>query len=223
MPDKMTVEQIDLRKHRGEPELKGEEIGKRRGHLIGLDFPADWVDSLVEVRPTLFAPEFVNNHITGLTELGFTNPNKMIESFPAILSYSLEENIKPRVQLLNRLITVYQLPFSATSLVEQDPFLFSSKIDKILVLVRILREYKVRPPAPNTNIMRSLLHLNLESVLVALNEPPKEHETIEDFIKRARSVHRQKLPKEQKRQIIEQGLSEFEKIKSRYLKGYPKK
>jgi len=223
MPDKMTVEQIDLRKHRGEPELKGEEIGKRRGHLIGLGFPADWVDSLVEVRPTLFAPEFVNNHITGLTELGFTNPNKMIESFPAILSYSLEENIKRRIKLIDKLIQLYQLPFSATSLVEQDPFLFSSKIDKILVLVRILREYKVRPPAPNTNIMRSLLHLNLESVLVALNESPKEHETIKDFIKRARSVHRQKLPKEQKRQIIEQGLSEFEKIKSRYLKGYPKK
>jgi len=90
-----------------------------------------------------------------------------------------------------------------------------------LVLVRILREYRVRPPALNTNIMRSLPHLNLESVLVALDQLPKEHETIEGFMKRARSVHRQKLPKEQKRQIIEQGLSEFEKIKQRYFRGYP--
>ena len=90
-----------------------------------------------------------------------------------------------------------------------------------MVLVRILREYRVRPPALNTNIMRSLPHLNLESVLVALDQLPKEHETIEGFMKRARSVHRQKLPKEQKRQIIEQGLSEFEKIKQRYFRGYP--
>ncbi len=69
--------------------------------------------------------------------------------------------------------------------------------------------------------MRSLLHLNLESVLVALNEAPSEHETIEDFVRKARAIHRQKLPKEQKRQIIMEGLAEFEKIKSRYFKGYP--
>ena len=120
-----------------------------------------------------------------------------------------------------QLIQLYQLPFSATSLVEQDPFLFSSKIDKILVLVRILREYNVRPHELTDRLINNLLRANLESTLIALDARSDLDEKITVLISRTRYIHRQKLPKEEKRRIIDNGLAEFEKIKQRYFRGYP--
>ena len=217
----MTIEQVDLRRSGTTEVIREEEILARRNAFIANGFSKEWVDALQQKRSTLYSSVALENHIEDLKTRGFSNPIKMIESSPTILGYNLEENIKRRVKLLSRLITLYQLPFSAISLMEQDSFLFSSKIDKILVLVRILREYKVMRYELTDKVMNQLLHTNLECTLIALDSPSHPNEKIEDLIRRSKSISRQKLPREEKRRIIKDGLAEFEKIKTRYFKGYP--
>lgn len=219
MPDNMTTEQVDLRKHLGEAEVKAEEVAKRRAAFLGTGFSGSWIDTLQELRPTLFAPEVLHAHLIGLKERGFSNPNKMIESSPAILGLAFE-NIDRRLNMFNKLISHYRLELSAVELMEGNYFLFSSKIAKLWVLARTASEFNLKPDDVNAKLVRSLVGSNLEDVLVALKA---EHsgEDIEGFMRRVRAVKAQKIPKEEKRQIIADELEGFEKIKRRYFRGYP--
>lgn len=220
MSDKMTTEQVDLRRPDTTDVIRAEELIARRNAFVNNGFSLKWISALELQRPTLYSLLVLESHIQGLRERGFTNPNKMIESLPPILGLAFE-NIDRRLRLLDKLIKLYNLPFSGTHLMEQESFLFSTKIDKILVLVRVLREYKVRHYELTDKVIKRLLRANLEDTLIALDSPSDPNEKIEDLIRRTRSVNRQKLPKEEKRKIIKEGLLEFEKIKQRYFRGYP--
>ena len=251
----MAIEQIDLRRHRGEEQVRADEISKRHQYLLDLGFQPEWVGALQGTRPTLYAPEVVDSHLIGLSERGFTNPIKMVESLPAILGYAFEnidaklaglrergftnpnkmveslpailglafENIDRRLRLFSRLVRLYELPFVPTELMEREFALFSSKIDKLLVLVRVLRDYHVTPPDLNERIISRLVRYNLEDTLVALSVPHNRDESILDLLNRTNSIGKQKLPKDEKRQIIQDSLNKVSKIKRRYLRGYPDK
>lgn len=215
----MTTESVDLRKS-GAEIIRAEEILARRNAFIKEGFTPAWINALQIQKPTLYAPSVLTNHLAGLTEQGFTNPNKMIESLPAILGLAID-NIRGRVNLFNRLLNLYQLPFTSVYLMEHDSFLFSSKIDKIIVLVRVLKEYNVNPLEITDSLLQRLLRSNLEDTLIALKNRTSPNEHIDGLMRRTRSVKRQKLPKEEKRRIIKDELEGFEKIKKRYFKGYP--
>src|SRR3989338_2606715 len=348
--DKMITEQVDLRKYRNEPEIKAQEINKRRSGLLSMGFGQSWIDSLQESRPTLYAPEVVRGHIDGLSQRGFTNPNKMIESLPAILGYAFEnidakleglrqrgfsnphkmiesspailglafenidakleglrqrgftnphkmieslpailglafenidakleglrqrgftnpnkmiesspailglafenidakleglrqrgftnpnkmiesspailglafENIDLRLKMFNKLISHYGLNFDAIELMEGNYFLFSSKIDKMWTLPRILAEFQLGPNDADSKLIRNIVGFNLEDVLVALKNKPSG-EKIADFMRRVRAIKEQKIPKAEKRRIIKDELAGFDKVKRRYLRGY---
>ena len=217
--DKMITEQVDLRKYRNEPEIKAQEINKRRSGLLSMGFGQSWIDSLQESRPTLYAPEVVRGHIDGLSQRGFTNPNKMIESLPAILGLAFE-NIDRRLKMFNKLISHYGLNFDAIELMEGNYFLFSSKIDKMWTLPRILAEFQLGPNDADSKLIRNIVGFNLEDVLVALKNKPSG-EKIADFMRRVRAIKEQKIPKAEKRRIIKDELAGFDKVKRRYLRGYP--
>ncbi len=217
--DKMITEQVDLRKYPNEPEVKTQEISRRRSSFLSIGFSESWIDSLQESRPTLYAPEIVRGHIDGLSQRGFSNPHKMIESSPAILGYAFE-NIDRRLKMFNRLISHYGLQFDAIELMEGNYFLFSSKIDKLWTLTRILAEFQLRPDDVTSKLIRNIVSSNLEDVLVALKNKPHGEEIVE-FMRRVRTIKKQKIPKVEKRQIIKDELAGFDKVKRRYFRGYP--
>ena len=244
------IEQVDLRKHTGEPEIRAEEILKRRSHLIGIGFGQEWVDGLFPARPTLYDPVIVDEHISWLEDHHFQDPVKLISSLPAIFGYNQEsmeaklkwledhhfqdpvklissspaifglasKNIGQRLKLFGRLIRLYSLPFDPVELMENDYYLFSTKPDKIFVLARILRDYQVASSTLEPKLIGKLLRANLEDVLVASNET-KEN-SIYGLLKRIPQVWKRKLPREEKRLIIAEGLQEANKIKQRYFRGY---
>lgn len=58
----MAVEQVDLRRFRAEPEVKADEIVRRRAHFTSLGFTDEWIEVVSAARPTLWAPEVVDDH-----------------------------------------------------------------------------------------------------------------------------------------------------------------
>jgi hypothetical protein len=105
---------------------------------------------------------------------------------------------------------------------ESEPFLFSSKIDKLLILIRIGRDYASNPADVSNKIIVGFLQSNLEDALVALNEVEKDT-TLPELLSHIRAVKRRKLDKEEKREIIINSPDLYPKIKRRYLHGYPQK
>ncbi|RJQ24769.1 hypothetical protein C4577_07095 [Candidatus Parcubacteria bacterium] len=198
----------------------------------GFGNPKKMIESLPAILNYTF--KNIDAKLAGLRERGFGNPNKMIESSPTILCYTFK-NIDRRLHLFSKLIRLYNLPFDPTELMERDSSLFSNKIDKLMVLVRILRDYKVTLPDLNEEVMNEevisrlvklisrLVKLNVEDTLVALSVPHDKNESILGLIHRTSSIRKQKLPKDIKRQIIQASLDEASKIKSRYFRGYPDK
>lgn len=216
----LTAEIFNFRRHRGDDPFRREELVKRRRYLLMQGFSEEWVHKLEESATNLYDPNVVNNKIALLKSLGFLQPIKLIQSLPTILGFA-EKNIRRRIELLERLIKLYHLPFTPTELMKKNSTLFSTKLDKLMVLARILREYKVQPSELDKSPVRYIIAINLEDILVALNQSHPENETIADFMKRANSVTALNLSKEQKRKIIHEGLDKFPKIKARYFKGYP--
>lgn len=256
MPKDMITEQVDLRKSIQEPELKAEEIVRRKFHLLGLGFQKERISLIMKEHPALYDPIAIDNHILGLRERGFSNPNKMIKSFhpisslafenidsklaglkkrgfsnpnkiiessPAILGYTFK-NIDRHLKLLNRLIHLYHVQFTAQELMENQNALFGSKIDKLVVLTRVLKKFISNPQDVTNTTINRLLFSSLEDVLIAVDMVgARKNLTMNEFIKLVKEVKAAGLSRERKQKQIEQGLQNDPKIKSRYLKGYSSK
>jgi len=122
--------------------------------------------------------------------------------------------------MFNKLISHFGLQLDAIELMEDNYFLFSSKIDKLWTLTRILTEFQLEPNDIDSKLIRNIVGSNLEDVLVALKNKPFGEE-IADFMRRVRAIKKQKIPKEEKRRIIKDELAGFDKVKHRYFRGYP--
>ena len=205
--------------------LKGDQatrdavVEQRRTYLSSLGFSDKGIERISsKYSKTLITPEVIDAKIAGLKERNFKNPHKMIESSPNILSLAFN-NIDRRLRLLNGLVNLYQLPYSSVEMMERGNFMFSTKIDKLLVLARVLKEYQVsEDDLPKTAI--KLIFINLENVLVALSQA-EEKDDINALFKRITEIKTQDLDRQQKREIIREELDKFPKIVRRYLKGYP--
>ncbi len=179
---------------------------------------------MIETLPPILGLNFdnIDSKIIGLKERGFSNPKKMIETLPPILGLNFD-NIDKKIKIFSRLINLYNISLSPISLMENILPLFSSKMDKLIVLARVLKEYTIQPSEISEKLIRKLIFCNIEDVLVALVETENENETIRDFIKRVDLIKKQKIPKEIKRRRIKEQMSDIDKIKQKYLKGYPEK
>lgn len=178
---------------------------------------------LIEKTPSILSLslENIDNKIFGLRERGFNNPLKIIERFPSILTFSFE-NIDKKIKLLRKVIDLYQLPLEITPFLEQNPNFFTVKIDKIIILIRVLREYIDDPHELKTSDVHTLFRSNLENTLIAFaRRPSNSKESIKNLFRRIKEIKKKKLTMDEKIDIIENEL-EDEKIKKRYFQAYLK-
>jgi biotin operon repressor len=179
--------------------------------------------SLIEKLPQIlgYSTESIKNKLNLLQELGFNNPVGLIEKFPAILGYS-GNNIATKVRLLRRVIKLYNLPYTPQEIIEYIPGILSINVDKILVLIRVFREFAQDINEVSKSNITLLLFSNLENLLLAVDSfEDKTKVGIKEIIKTAKEFKSQNLPKEEKRRLIDNGLTNHPKIKRIYFHGYP--
>src|SRR3989339_524880 len=177
---------------------------------------------MIESSPTILGLAFENidRKLAGLTERGFSNPKKMIESLPAILGLAFE-NIDRKLKMLEKIIKLYDLTLSAPELMEQIPFLFSSKIDKLWTIARICKKYLTQPSDIDAKLIQKMLSFNLEDVMLALQTTPSPT-NMDELTEKVKQNKKQKIPKpEKKKQIHENATATDPKIYHRYQRGYP--
>ncbi len=111
---------------------------------------------------------------------------------PQIFGYSFD-NIDKKIKIISRFINLYNISLSPISLMENILSLFSSKMDKLIVLARVFKKYIIQPSEISEKLIRKLIFCNIEDVLVALAETETKNETIWDFIKRVDLIKKQKI------------------------------
>ncbi len=138
---------LDLRSFSGDGEIRSDELETRRAFLISSGFTPEWVNNLQHARATLYKVEVVQDHLHGLTQRGFKNPNKMIESSPAILGYAFE-NIDAKLAGLTQ--RGFKNP---NKMIESLPAILGlafENIDRKLNMIRkIFSSYKLPFQAPD--------------------------------------------------------------------------
>jgi hypothetical protein len=163
----------------------------------------------------------IDAKIQGLQDRGFNSPHKMIESSPQILDLSFK-NIDAKIRLLTVLNKIYQLGLNPTQTIESNLPILGTKFEKLIVIARIVREYQ--PSAPNVQRkIGELFRTNLESLILSYSEK-KDWDTLDDLMKKAASIQKQKLPKQHKRDLIKGFFNNHQdsyKIYRDYLRGYP--
>ncbi len=70
--------------------LSKNELIKREECLLSCGFSKKMVEKLKDTRPSLYKKEVIDSKIAGLKERGFSNPQKIIETLPAIFGYRFD-------------------------------------------------------------------------------------------------------------------------------------
>ena len=213
-------ESIDLRES-WTIDIRTEEIQDRIRYMLEIGIPKSLIEIIRVLKPTLFHKEEVFKKIEALKKLGFADPVKMITSLPAILGYNIEKNIEPKLTILIKMIGKYNLPYTAVSLMESNPLFFSSKRDKIWILIRILSTKLWSDINIKTRVSQ-LLNQNLESVFIANIENPNLV-SIKELIQESKKV-KAKYSTKEKRIIISSYWVEIpiDKTLARYSRWYNK-
>jgi len=178
-------------------------------------------EKMITSFPAMLGLSFDNmdGKIQGLKERGFNNPEKMITSFPAVLGYSFE-NIDGKIKMLEKLNNLYKLDLIPTEVIEKNKSILSSKIDKLWVLARIIKENVGTAGEIDNKLISKLLFANLESIVLASRT--KENQTINELIAEAKKIKKEMTSKEEKRELIS-NLPEDDLLKKRFERGYPLK
>ena len=79
------------------------ETQSRTQALLESWFSQEWIDKISTKTNNITLWKSPSEKIDELKTLGFTNPIKLITSSPAILGYSIEDNIKPKITELKTL------------------------------------------------------------------------------------------------------------------------
>lgn len=161
----------------------------------------------------------IEQRISFFAGQGFTDPIKMISICPPFLNYSLD-NIKEKIKILDKLISLYHLDCTTVELIENNFGLLGSKIDKLWILARIIQETARGTEEVNGNLIRKLLHSNLEDVILA--SKVKEKMKIEELLASIKQIKERNIPKEEKRNEIAQ-IPKGDKVRKKYFRGYPTK
>ncbi|MBA3679210.1 hypothetical protein H0W80_03430 [Candidatus Saccharibacteria bacterium] len=186
--------------------------------------------ALIEKHPSIlsYAPESIQAKLDSLTNQQFSNPVALIEKHPSILGYA-PENITRRVKLFTKLVKLFDSPINQVELMEAVTGLFSTKIDKLIVLTRIVRNSLQTASDTDRKLIHDILFANLEDVLLGLETLGVEQNerlpnyTIQQLVARAKEVKKQELSKDTKKMLIKHAEFIDLKVKKRYFKGYPLK
>ena len=203
-------------------QLAEENIDDKIGYLKSLGFGNPI--TMYEKSPKClgYSNEKINTAVETFREIGFGDPIEFLESRPGLISCS-RERIIHRAKLIQRLCSLYNLPFTPAQIIEYSLSLITSKIDKIIVAVRILRDFKV----PTENIKSRLQYLltqNIDNLLTAYSRG--DFTDIDDLLRKSKKIKVSGISQSEKLDEIENGLTNFEptdpeyKIFTRYFKGY---
>ncbi|MBI2798214.1 hypothetical protein HYX70_02850 [Candidatus Saccharibacteria bacterium] len=203
-------------------------VGERLDSLTSQGFHSPV--SLIEKQPNIlkYAPESIQGKLDSLTSQGFHSPVSLIEKQPSILGLA-PGNIQKRVVLFSKLVGLFNSPINPVKLMEQEAGLFSTKIDKLLVLTRIARNSTADASQVDRKLIHDIMFANLEDVLLGLEDLGEEQQnanpnyTIQQLLARAKEIKKQSLGKNTKRARIERAAELDPKVKARYFKGYPLK
>jgi hypothetical protein len=168
---------------------------------------------------TLYTEESLQNKIKWLKERGFKDPMKIISYYPAILGYWFD-NIDDKIKLLNKIIKLYKLNFTAIEAIENNLNILGSKIDKLWVLVRIIKEIAKNSTEVNNQLIYKLIFSNVEEVILASRS--KVNLTLNDLLLKTKNIKKEKISKDKKYDLILK-LPEKDKVRIRYFRGYKKK
>ncbi len=176
---------------------------------------------IISSYPTILGLGFdnIDNKIKWLKERGFKDPIKMIVSDPTILGYWFD-NIDDKIKLLNKIIKLYKLNFTAIEAIENNLNILGSKIDKLWVLVRIIKEIAKNSTEVNNQLIYKLIFSNVEEVILASRS--KVNLTLNDLLLKTKNIKKEKISKDKKYDLILK-LPEKDKVRIRYFRGYKKK
>ncbi|MDP2693209.1 MAG: hypothetical protein Q8O88_06280 [bacterium] len=161
--------------------------------------------------------ENIDDKIAGLKERGFANPEKIIAIYPGVLSLSFE-NIDKKIKMLDKLINLYKLDLTPVKIIEANINILSSKIDKLWVLARVIRENAKNIDEINNELIRNLLFSNLESVVLAVKTG--ENLSLKEILAEAKKIKIEIPSIKEKRELISE-LPEDDMTRKRFERGYP--
>lgn len=178
---------------------------------------------LIEKWPATlaFASESVEKRLSLLQELGFLNPVHLVEKYPQVLGRN-EDSIIERVRFMESWASNLRLKVSAQELMIANTNLFSSKIDKIMLIGRSIAESEDRPEEITANVINGLTIANIENLLVALHKVRKQGSyTARKLLKEAREVRKEGFDEAMRRKIITTSPYLDEAVKDIYSRSYP--
>lgn len=155
-----------------------------------------------------------------------TDWTPLIETCPAILTYSFSENIAPKLRVLRRLIRMYEVPVQLSDLIRRNSSVLTSSREKLLVLARILRSYARSPHEVSHTMVRDLMFTNLEDVMLAVVENEGNDIALTDLVAEAKDLadNNSHLSREDKRGLIADHApvegSVEDAILARYHRGF---
>ncbi|MBI5421789.1 hypothetical protein HZA44_01495, partial [Candidatus Peregrinibacteria bacterium] len=175
---------------------------------------------LVEKFPGILSLSLdnINDKLKGLKTRGFDKPVKLVERKPVIVGLNFK-NIDWKMKMLSRLISLYNLPFTVTGMMERHTAFFGIKNDKLRILTRIAKEASHRLEEVDNGLIKQLLFANLEDEIIASRQKPGMNP--KELLFAIGTVKKRQLSREEKREIIET-LPKEDKVKRRYFRGYPK-
>ncbi len=146
---------------------------------IGFEDPG----KLIRLRPWILSctPDTVQSKIRSLKELWFDDPISLVHSWPTILKLSIENNIKPKLKLLDRFIPDTKI---TRQLLAKRPGLLESNINKIWIVLRWLQVLWLLDDNIVTNYPK-IHEKELESFILAVEElKNQKHVTSEELVKK---------------------------------------
>lgn len=189
-------------------------------HKNGFDDPI----RIIEISPSIlgYSRETITAKIDNLLSFGFKDPISMIETTPPILSLS-ENNIKRKIKYLGKINHLYKLNFDPIQILESNLPILGTKMEKLLIITRILREYNSTIDEIKARICLSY-RANLECLLLAFTEK-EENDNLDGLFSRAKKIQKSKISRERKIDGIKKFFSvsdnpNYQKIYETYLRAY---
>ena len=202
-----------------------DEVDERMKNLatLGVEDPGALINTKPEILTLTSAT--VTQKLADLQKVLPDKAVALVESCPAVLTYSYQENLAPKIRLLTRLIKLYHLPWSLGELIRRNNSLLTSRIDKLYVLVRVLHHYFTDARDITHKNISNLLFENLEDVVLTFGEMGAEDLTFAEFLQEVGRAKDSRLPKAEKIKMIaelapDEGSDE-DRVLASYHRGYP--
>lgn len=179
--------------------------------------------SLIETSPSIveYAPATIAAKLEGLRKMGFDEPIHVAENFPPVLTYSTVGTSK-KIQYLDNVCALYDLPFNGKELAAYIPRIFATKMDKLRMIVHIIKAIKPNPNELTTAALQRILRSSPEDLALAYGSRVPE-DNLHTLQLRTDMNSRLGRSRQEKRALIVASLPKANRVRSHYFRGYPLK